>query len=165
MLTCISDRLHVFELCVATLSDVCTGRVECPLPDPAVALIQLAEGLQHVHSMNIVHRDICPNNIFISNSNEIRFKIAGFDLSTFSENGIFYFSSIQGTPEFMAPELLQMYRSKDPGHRAHTATDAVDVFALGCVFYYFLTKGMHPFGNADDILPNIIDGGFYMDSK
>ena len=35
-------------------------------------------------------------------------------------------------------------------------TKSVDIFALGCLFYYILTKGRHPYGNRFDREANII---------
>jgi len=39
-------------------------------------------------------------------------------------------------------------------------TCAVDIFSLGCVFYYVLSKGNHPFGDALRRQGNIISGDF-----
>ena len=36
-------------------------------------------------------------------------------------------------------------------------TKSVDIFALGCLFYYILTKGGHPYGNCSDREANIIN--------
>ena len=36
------------------------------------------------------------------------------------------------------------------------STKSVDIFALGCLFYYILTKGGHPYGNRSDREANII---------
>lgn len=62
----------------------------------------------------------------------------------------------------MAPELL-LYNSKRKdeermrpsssstssliGSSRFRATTAMDVFSLGCVLYFFLTRGSHPFGS------------------
>ena len=37
-------------------------------------------------------------------------------------------------------------------------TKSVDIFALGCLFYYILTEGRHPYGNPFDREANIIKG-------
>lgn len=38
------------------------------------------------------------------------------------------------------------------------ATTAIDVFPLGCVFYYLLTRGSHPFGSGAFRNINILEG-------
>lgn len=46
-------------------------------------------------------------------------------------------SGITGTDGWIAPEMLNGERT----------TCAVDIFSLGCVFYYVLSDGKHPFGD------------------
>ena len=46
--------------------------------------------------------------------------------------------------------------SSDPSK--FKATTAIDVFPLGCVFYYLLTRGSHPFGSGAYRNINILEG-------
>lgn len=43
---------------------------------------QIVEGLAHIHGQGILHRDLTPNNIFMSNGNDI--KIGDFGLAKFT---------------------------------------------------------------------------------
>ena len=43
-------------------------------------------------------------------------------------------------------------------------TCAVDIFSAGCVFYYVLTKGKHPYGDSLRRQANILSGDHNLDS-
>ena len=42
-------------------------------------------------------------------------------------------------------------------------TCAVDIFSAGCVFYYVMSKGKHPFGDSLRRQANILNGDFNLD--
>lgn len=93
---------------------------------------QIAEGLEYLHSKNIIHRDIKPSNILINsihsyNNEEIlEFKICDFSLSyKLSDEDTFIESSIVGTPFYMAPEIV----SKSKYNKT------VDIWGLGVTVY------------------------------
>ena len=135
------------------------------MPEEMEALKQILEGLAFIHSRKFVHRDVKPNNILISQSAEL--KIADFGFSK-TVKGIDQFSmSVAGigTGGWMAPEMLQSITDFESGGKAAAhATTAVDVFPLGCVFYYYITKGFHPFGNAAIRNGNILLGKYNLSS-
>ncbi len=66
-------------------------------------------------------------------------------------------SGVKGSMSWMAPELLKERNQgrNNPGHKAR-GTVKSDVFAEGCVFGYFLSDGIHPFGDADYEIPSNI---------
>lgn len=109
-------------------------------------LYQATQGLAHLHRKGIVHRDIKPTNILvfvIPSANDPQIKLADFGISKILKIGKSDFTNTSatnpaGTRGWMAPEvyLLDRFDFK------------VDMFALGCIFGYALSKGnKHPFGD------------------
>ena len=196
------------ELCPASLQDVVEKPFNYPsllgsnsldLPD---VLKQITAGLQYLHSLKIVHRDIKPQNILVSAPKVIpsnpsstvqtpRLLISDFGLCKKLEGDQNSFRATTahaaGTSGWRAPELLvdedliSSALHPDPT-QAHTcgstsepavvdpqtnrrATRAIDVFSLGCVFYYVLTSGNHPFDKDGKYMreANIVKGLYHLD--
>lgn len=104
--------------------------------DEAHALLiglQIASGLDYIHSKGIIHRDLKPENILIHReAQEITYKICDFNISRFAEKG-YLTASNQGSPLYMAPE--QFYDRYD---------QRADLYALGVILYELLS-GRTPF--------------------
>jgi eukaryotic-like serine/threonine-protein kinase len=86
--------------------------------------VQVAQGLQAMHTLGYVHCDIKPNNILRSDTGKV--KIIDFGQSckigTIKER-------IQGTPDYIAPEQV---KRKPVSHKT-------DIFNLGATIYWALT--------------------------
>jgi len=119
-----------------TLVDVV--RTEGPLPESRVVhvLRQCAMALNEAHSMGLVHRDIKPNNIMLTQQGGVHdvTKVLDFGLVKNVESNVdatkTWTEAIIGTPRFMSPEQIL-----DP-----PSIDArSDLYALGAVGYFLLT--------------------------
>ncbi|XP_038568889.1 serine/threonine-protein kinase/endoribonuclease IRE1-like isoform X1 [Micropterus salmoides] len=159
-----TERDHLFtyiaiELCAATLQQYVEDPSCFPELNPITLLEQTMCGLSHLHSLNIVHRDLKPRNILLSGPSalgQVRALISDFGLCKKIPDGRTSFSlrsGIPGTEGWIAPEVLRETSIKKP-------TAAVDVFSAGCVFYYVVSKGQHPFGDALRRQINILAGEY-----
>ena len=72
---------------------------------------QIILGLQHIHSHNIVHRDVKLENILIDLNNTI--KICDFGIGRVLSNPDDLLYDQCGTPMYMAPEILFSHKRKD----------------------------------------------------
>ena len=88
---------------------------------------QVASGLEAMHEAGYVHADIKPNNIMITDANQV--KLIDFGQSCVIDT---IKKRIQGTPDYIAPEQV----------KRHKITPLTDVFNLGATMYWLLT-GRH----------------------
>lgn len=110
------------------------GRVEPH--DALMVLDQLLDAIGYAHSQGVVHRDIKPDNIFITPSGTVKlgdFGIAHSD-DPAASNGTMI-GTILGTPGYMSPEQAA----------GQPADERSDLFSVGVVGYEMLT-GNNPFG-------------------
>jgi serine/threonine protein kinase len=102
-----------------------------------------ALGINGLHAMGIIHRDIKSENILIDIQENVR--IADFGLSHIDKEpkplhawwG--YSSEVKGTIDFMAPEILR--NVKEPLSVKYGAP--VDWWAFGCVIYELISPPNH----------------------
>lgn len=159
------------ELAEFTLGDLIETKRVAEIGLSKVELCrQSALGLQHLHKLNIAHRDIKPQNILISfpmkHNNERKVMISDFGLSKqlgnldtgHTSSAMRYFDGTQG---WMAPEIVKAKKDED---KSLIPTKSADIFSLGCVLYYILSDGRHPFGMIDQRQTNILENNsvFYM---
>eukprot|EP00755_Sulcionema_specki_P037739 Sspe_Gene.109540::Locus_89679_Transcript_1_1_Confidence_1.000_Length_1126::g.109540::m.109540 len=121
---------------------------------------QLTVGLGYVHSQNVAHRDLKPDNVLVSKGGVV--KITDFGLSniqhTDENGGVVQGMSLKtccGTPYYVAPEVIQA-----TARRGYSGFKC-DIWSLGIIHYVMLT-GTLPFVGRDlrALLDNIRQGRY-----
>lgn len=95
--------------------------------------LQIARAMEHVHSKNILHRDLKPLNIHIDPSG--RAKLVDFGIAKSVEWNKTQVGLVKGTAYYIAPEQVM----------GGAVTFRTDIWAFGVVFYEMLTNGRRPF--------------------
>jgi serine/threonine protein kinase len=108
-------------------------------------LCELVLAIEYLHSMNIVYRDLKPENVLIDSQGHLH--LADFGLSKQSESEDEALKTFCGTPYYVAPEMLTKNRRYTKG---------VDWWSLG-VLCHELLVGQPPFysGNVDRVYEKI----------
>ncbi|HMI93343.1 MAG TPA: protein kinase, partial [Polyangiales bacterium] len=127
----------VFELVHGcNLLDVMALRFVLSAKHVAHIGLQVASALACAHGRDVVHRDVKPTNVLLSEAGEV--KLVDFGLAKVRAAEASHFTQHVGTPRYWAPEQI----------RGEPLSPATDVFALGMVLYEALV-GVHPFYDDD----------------
>lgn len=121
--------------------------------DAVAVTLVCAEALHYAHEKNMIHRDVKPDNILLTKTGVVKVSDMGLAKAVDEEDmGLTQSGTGLGTPHYMAPE--QARNAKHVDRR-------VDVYALGCTLYYFLT-GKTPFsgGSLVELIVNKEKGQF-----
>lgn len=95
--------------------------------------IMICDGIQHAHEKGIIHKDIKPHNILITESGIV--KVADFGIAhASSKKTITFGGNIVGSVQYISPEQA----------KGEPVTRATDIYSVGCVLYEMLT-GKIPF--------------------
>jgi len=103
---------------------------------------QILEVLEYLHSNNIIHKSILPENVLYSKKSQDEVKLTGFSLSQVTKDDKELGVS-GGDPGFLAPELISQQEYGRP----------VDLWSAGVVAYILLC-GYRPFNDSNNIRLN-----------
>lgn len=95
---------------------------------------QLIHGLKFLHNYKLIHRDIKPKNILLTNNKKI-LKIADFGFATIIKTSLLK-DKICGSPLYMAPEIMNN----------DIYNDQSDLWSVGIILYEMI-YGVHPYNH------------------
>src|SRR5207244_474202 len=115
-----------------SLADVVHSKGPLPVAYACQCVRQAALGLQHAHEQGMVHRDIKPHNLMLSDKGVVKvldFGLAKVVSERLSQPGLTGQNMVMGTPDYMAPEQVRNTAAADI---------RADIYALGCTLFYLL---------------------------
>ena len=129
------DNVYMLiELCPnQTLRELLKRRKTLTELEVQYYVYQLVKALQYLHNLKIIHRDLKLENLFLSEN--MNLKLGDFGLATIIEFDGERKRSLCGTPNYIAPEVLD-------GKKGHSFE--VDIWGIGIIIYVLLI-GKLPF--------------------
>ena len=101
--------------------------------------IELGSALEYLHQNDIIHRDICPRNVVVTQE-EASIKLIDFGLAVPNTPDFQKPGNRTGTANYMAPELVKRQRTD---HQ-------IDIYSFGVTCYEMYTR-MLPWGDASNV--------------
>jgi len=122
-----------------SLADMLAVGVILPAVEVAVIGAKLASALVAAHDVGIVHRDVKPGNVLLSDAGIV--KLTDFGISRVTGDTATATGTLMGTPAYLAPEVA----------RGRPADSRSDVYSLGATLYTAI-EGKPPFGDDEDAM-------------
>lgn len=135
-----NDKIYlIMEYCVAVIQDILDSAPDKRLPvfQAHGYFVQMIHGLEYLHSQGIIHMDIKPGNLLVTNGGVVKITDLGVSqiLDQFQQSDLI--SSGTGTPTFQAPEIGNANIKLFSGFK-------LDIWASG-VTLFNMTTGKYPF--------------------
>ncbi len=185
--TALRDKSYIVtELCVMNLRDLITQDCGIPKDKLNLRdlLHQTTSGLAHIHANNIVHCNLTPTNILLNTNLVV--KITNFESSLNVTDNLatatpWLMDKLKHNLEWTSPEVvrwtkenyidgnklelklvlktyLNIYQKVSLKYKLFFfQTTKVDLFNLGCIYYFTYTGGDHPYGARYERTQNIFD--------
>jgi len=130
------ERIYILmEYCKnQTLMELVNRRKRLSEPETQYYMLQIIGGVRYLHDTNVIHRDLKLGNILLDAN--MHCKIADFGLATKLQTPQQRKTTICGTPNYIAPEVLD---GKKGGHSFEA-----DIWSMGVIMYTLLL-GIPPF--------------------
>ncbi|MEW2499945.1 MULTISPECIES: serine/threonine-protein kinase [unclassified Amycolatopsis] len=122
-----------------SLAEVLAAEGSLPVRTVAEIGVQVAGALAAVHEGGVVHRDVKPGNVLITDDGRAKLTDFGISRSVRTDETVTDSPHIGGTPGYLAPEVAQ----------GHPPTAASDVFSLGATLFSAV-EGAPPFGGGNE---------------
>ena len=90
-------------------------------------ILDICEGLREIHSKNLIHRDLKPDNLFLTKDSKV--KIGDFGIAKQLNNPEEYGKTCFGSLLYMAPEMARNYQYNNKK----------DIWSLGCIIHELCT--------------------------
>jgi serine/threonine-protein kinase len=119
-----------------TANKIIKERGRLPENEAVDIVLQVARGLEHAYQQQIVHRDIKPDNIMVTNDGVAKLTDLGLAKSTTGETDITLAGATFATPDYGSPE-----QARGGDEKIDTISD---IYSLGATLYHMLT-GSVPF--------------------
>jgi serine/threonine-protein kinase len=115
------------------------------IEDALHIILACARALEHAQELNMVHRDIKPDNLLLTGKGAVKLADLGLAKATDDDLSLTKTGTGAGTPLYMAPE-----QARDVKH----VDGRSDIYSVGCMLYRFLA-GQVPFNG--ETLVEVID--------
>ncbi|MEM6655684.1 MAG: serine/threonine-protein kinase [Planctomycetota bacterium] len=124
-----------------SLREVIQKRGALPWRDAVESAVHVADGLACLHDAGVVHRDLKPDNVFLSETGGL--KLGDFGLATTDDSPqLTMAGQTVGSVRYMAPEQVKGERDLD---------GRCDLYALGCLIFE-MCSGRPPFESTDPMV-------------
>jgi serine/threonine protein kinase/Leucine-rich repeat (LRR) protein len=145
-------RYLVMELVHGTdLSRLVRERGPLTVEQAVEVILQAARGLEHAHAEGIIHRDIKPGNLILSDKGVVKVLDLGLarwqtvPVDSAQDHSLTESGQVVGTVDYMSPE--QALNTKNADARS-------DIYSLGCTLWFLLTG--RPVYSGDSVMERLV---------
>jgi serine/threonine protein kinase/TPR repeat protein len=128
-----------------TLKALLEGGERVAVPEAARIVTDLLAALDHAHGRGVVHRDVKPGNVMLTDQGAV--KVADFGIARVDSSDLTASGAVLGTANYMSPEQLL-------GQPVDRRTD---LFACGVILYQLLTGDLPFTGSPATVMQKILN--------